>query len=133
MLKCYFHSCGGWGVPCQTTLPQRMIPPPIKRSRILVSGGVEIVISVKYYAIKFVAAYPAGKLPYPDILRPEPKVAMCAANKISRPPLPAFPTASVATNFQLFTSSFHLQPFFLSNCFTLYKPALCPNSELRSS
>ncbi len=47
MLKCYFHSCGGWGVACHTTSPQRMIPPPIKRSKILVSGGVVIVIFVK--------------------------------------------------------------------------------------
>ena len=40
-------SCGGWGVPCHATSPQRMIPPPIKRSRIPVSSGVVIVISVK--------------------------------------------------------------------------------------
>jgi hypothetical protein len=51
MLKCYCYSCGGWGVPCHTMSPQRMIPPPIKRSRILVSGGVLIVISVKLYVI----------------------------------------------------------------------------------
>jgi hypothetical protein len=28
--------------------------------------------------------YVAGKFPFPDILRPEQKVALCAANKIGR-------------------------------------------------
>ena len=49
MLESYFHSCGGWSVACHTTSPQMMIPPPIKRSRILVNDGVVIVISVKLY------------------------------------------------------------------------------------
>jgi hypothetical protein len=49
MLKYYCHSCGGWAVACHTTSPQKMILPPIKRSRILASGGVVIVISVKFY------------------------------------------------------------------------------------
>jgi hypothetical protein len=46
-------------------------------------------------------AYLAGKFPFPDILRLEQKVALCAANN-----------ASVATNFRLFTSGFHFQFFF---------------------
>jgi hypothetical protein len=39
---------------CQS--PHKLIPPPIKRSRILVGGGVVIVISVELYIIKSVAA-----------------------------------------------------------------------------
>jgi hypothetical protein len=46
-------------------------------------------------------AYLAGKFPFPDILRLEQKVALCAASN-----------ASVATNFRLFTSGFHFQFFF---------------------
>jgi hypothetical protein len=56
MLKRYSQSCGGQSTLCHTTSPQRIIPPPIKRSRILVSGGVVIVILVKLYVIKSVAA-----------------------------------------------------------------------------
>jgi len=50
-----------------------MIPPLMKRARILVSGGVVIVISVKLYEIKsrLWLRDPAGKLS--DILRPEGK------------------------------------------------------------
>jgi hypothetical protein len=83
MLQCYCHYCGGWGVACHTTSPQRMIPPPIKRSRILVSGGVVIVISVKLYnkicgcdacgCNACGCAYPAGKFPCAGILRPKAK------------------------------------------------------------
>jgi hypothetical protein len=40
-------------------------------------------------------AYLAGKFPFPDILRSEQKVALCAANN-----------AFIATNFRLFTSDF---------------------------
>jgi hypothetical protein len=39
----------------------------------------------------------AGKYLFPDILQLEQKVALCTANN-----------ASVATNFRLFTSGFHL-------------------------
>jgi len=64
-------------VPCHTTSPHGLIPPLIKRSRILVSGGVVVVISVKLYyvaakrvAATFVAArtLPENSL-FPDILR----------------------------------------------------------------
>ena len=51
MPKCYCYSCGGWAVPCHTTSPQRGIPPLIKRARILVRGGVVILISIKLYEI----------------------------------------------------------------------------------
>jgi hypothetical protein len=72
-----------------------MIPPPIKQSRILVSGGVVIVISVKLYEqnlwLRRLWLRVAVKFPFPDILRPEQKVALCAANKISRLTLPALP------------------------------------------
>jgi hypothetical protein len=78
MLKYYCHSCGGWGVACHTTSPQGMIPPLIKRSRILVSGSVVIVISVKLYnkvcsCDVCGCAYPAGKFPCAGILRPKAK------------------------------------------------------------
>jgi hypothetical protein len=55
-------------------------------------------------------AYLAGKFPFPDILRSEQKVVLCAANN-----------ASVTTNCRLFTSGFHLQPFFSLKLYrTLY-------------
>ncbi len=69
MLKCYCDSCGGRGVPCHTTLPQRMIPPLIKQLRILVSGGVDIAILVKLYAIKSVAATLVSAHPLPEFSR----------------------------------------------------------------
>jgi hypothetical protein len=56
MLKSYSQCCDGQSALCHTLSPHRLIPPPIKRSRILVSGGVVIVISVKLYVIKSVAA-----------------------------------------------------------------------------
>ena len=88
MLICYCYSCGGWGVACYTTSPQRMIPPPIKRARILVSGGVVIVISVKLYEIKSLAAtlgcaYPAGKFPFPHNLRQSKKWPLTAAQMVT--------------------------------------------------
>jgi len=52
MSKSYCQCCSGQSALCHTTSPQRLIPPPIKRPRILVSGGVVIVISVKLYVIK---------------------------------------------------------------------------------
>jgi hypothetical protein len=93
-----------------TTSPQRMIPPPIKRSRILVSGGVIIVISVKLYIINSMAAtlvatrteYSTGKFPCPDILRPEQKVALCAANKTSPSSTSGFSESSFLTLFTLY-------------------------------
>jgi hypothetical protein len=93
------------------TSPYELIPPPIKRSRILVSGGVEVVISVNLYVIKSVAAnacgcaYPAGKFPFPDILRPEQKVA--ASNHYFR----LFTTglSLLVFQFQLITSGFSLK------------------------
>ncbi len=75
MLKSQCQCCGGQSALCYTMSPHRLIPPPIKRSRILVSGGVVIVISVKLYVIKSVAANRvaartlAGKFLFPDILR----------------------------------------------------------------
>jgi hypothetical protein len=47
-------------------------------------------------------AYLAGKFPFPDILRLEQKVGLCAANN-----------ASVATNFRLFTSNLSFPQIFL--------------------
>jgi hypothetical protein len=66
-------------------------------------------VAAKRVAATFGCAYLAGKFLFPDILRLEQKVALCAANN-----------SSIATNFRLFTSGFHLQLSFLSNCFTLY-------------
>jgi hypothetical protein len=67
-----------------------MIPPPIKRPRILVSGGVVIVISVKLYnkicgCDVCGCAYPAGNPRVPVFSDQRQKVALCAANKIGRP------------------------------------------------
>jgi hypothetical protein len=83
-LESYCHNCGGRGVPCHTTSPQRMIPPPIKRSRILVSGSVVIVILVKLYnkicgCGACGCSYPAGKFLCADILRLEQKVALLSS------------------------------------------------------
>ncbi len=49
MLKRYSQCCGGQSALCHTPSPHMLIPSPIKRSRILVSAGVVIVISVKLY------------------------------------------------------------------------------------
>jgi hypothetical protein len=60
-----------------------MIPPPTKRLRILVSGGVVLVISVRLYNKIYGCgacgcAYPARKFPCAEILQLEQKVAQCA-------------------------------------------------------
>ena len=52
-------------------------------------------------------AYLTRKFPFPNILRSEQNVALCAANN-----------ASVATSFRLFTSGFHFR-FFFPDCFTV--------------
>jgi hypothetical protein len=49
LLKSYLLVLWRRGAPCHTTSPHRLIPPLIKRSRILVSDGVVILISVKLY------------------------------------------------------------------------------------
>jgi hypothetical protein len=139
--KCYCHFCGGQGVPCHTTSPHGLIPPPIKRARTLASCVVVTVISVKFIVIQaaaakcvaatFVAArrlarkfpFPdtsilsitcsiAGNFLFPDILRPA---------KSGRQPLPAF-------QYQFFSSNLsgpadHFWLFHIcalhSNCFLL--------------
>jgi len=83
-----------------------MLPPPIKRSRMLVSDGVVIVISVKLYnkicgCDACGCAYPAGKFPCADILRLEQKMALWAANNISCLPLAAFPNLFFSNSFAL--------------------------------
>jgi hypothetical protein len=49
MPKSYSQCCGGQSARCQAPLPHRLIPPPIKRARILVDCVVAIVSSVKFY------------------------------------------------------------------------------------
>jgi hypothetical protein len=80
VLKSYYKSCGGRGVLFHVTSLHGLIPPPIKRSRILVSCVVVTVISVKFvvfYVINLLlnvwlrVPNLAGKFPFSDILRPE--------------------------------------------------------------
>jgi hypothetical protein len=52
MLKSNCYSYSGRGVPCHTTSPHGLIPPPIKRVKTLVSCVVVTIISVKIYDIK---------------------------------------------------------------------------------
>jgi hypothetical protein len=54
--------------------------------------------------------YPAGKFPFPDILRPEQKVALCAANKIGR---------LLLTGRNAHFWLFHFLNLLFSNCFAL--------------
>jgi hypothetical protein len=59
MLKSYCHSCGGQSMLCHTMSPHRLIPLPIKQSRILMNCVVAIVNLGKIYkcvAATFVAA-----------------------------------------------------------------------------
>jgi hypothetical protein len=58
MLKSYSQFCGSQGALCHTPSPHGLIPPPIKRSRFQVSGGVVINLgkTVKSVAAKRVAA-----------------------------------------------------------------------------
>jgi hypothetical protein len=55
----------------------------------------------------------AGKFPFPDILRPEQKVTLCAVNKTGHLLL-RVRNASVATNFRLFTFGLSLPIFLVS-------------------
>jgi len=55
MLKSYSQYCSSQIALCYTPSPHKLIPPLIKRSRILVSRGVVIVTSVKILR-KFVDA-----------------------------------------------------------------------------
>ena len=59
MLKCYCHDCGGRGVLCYTTSPHKLMPPPIKQARTLVSGVVVTVISIKFIVL---ILYPLGRV-----------------------------------------------------------------------
>jgi len=86
-------------VPCYTTSPQRMIPSPIKRSRILVSGGVVIVISVKFYEVKFMAA----TLVAARTLRENSRVPTSSDESKKLPC--AQPTKSAIFHFRLLTNS----------------------------
>ena len=63
MLKSYCQTCGGRGALCHTTSPHGLIPPPIKRSRILVNHVVWL------RSVWLRVADLAGKFPFPDILR----------------------------------------------------------------
>jgi hypothetical protein len=64
-------------VPCHTTSPRGLIPPPIKRAKTLVSCVAVTVIRVKCTVLWLpicVAATVGGlcrKVPLPDILRPD--------------------------------------------------------------
>jgi hypothetical protein len=103
-------------VPCPTPLPHRLIPPLIKRSRILVSGGVVLVSHLCNFN-KFCGydvcscGVPCRKIPvsrHPPI-KLEQKVALYVANKTSRP-LPGemllrdrLPTFLFQLSFLLFT------------------------------
>jgi hypothetical protein len=66
-----------------TTSPHGLIPPPIKRSKILVSGGEDSNLGKIICYDVCGCANLAGKFPIPDILRPEQKVALCS-HKIGR-------------------------------------------------
>jgi len=88
----------------------KLVPPPIKRSKILVSGGVAIVMSVKLYLwllnvwlrclwLRVLRLGTLPENPFLDILRSGQKVAaLWAANN-----------ASERRACQLSTSSFHFQ------------------------
>jgi hypothetical protein len=74
-----------------------MILPPIKRLRILVSGGVGIVISVKLYnkiggSDACGCAYPAGKFPCAGILQPKAKSGPVRSQQ-HQPPSSGFSTS----------------------------------------
>jgi len=62
MLKSRCQYYGGESTLFHTISPHRLIPPPIKRSTILVSDGVVIIISVKLYTVKYVAVLVALSL-----------------------------------------------------------------------
>jgi hypothetical protein len=99
----------------------------------MVSGGVEVVISVKLYdkicgCDAYGCAYPAGKFPCPDIFRPRQKVALCTANRIIRFPLPAFPNRFRGNELHFRLSP----PTFLSlKLFYALQTYAVPNSEFR--
>lgn len=89
---------------CHTALPDELVPPPIKRSKILVSDGVVVLLLVKLYLWLLNVRVWLRRLwlrvlteifLFPDIPQLEQKVALCTANK-----------ASVATNFRLSPSTF---------------------------
>jgi hypothetical protein len=120
MLKGYSQCCGGQSARCHAPLPHRLIPPPIKRARILVDCVVAIVISVKFYRKKICGCLarvatsccysPCRKIPvsrHPPI---RSKKWPCAqpTNASRSDALPAF---------QLPASSSDVS--FLPNCFTL--------------
>ena len=69
--------------------PHRPIPPPIKRSRILVSSGVQVVISVNLYVIKSVAATLVAvcSLPENSVSRHPPTKAKSGSQQPSLPAL----------------------------------------------
>jgi hypothetical protein len=105
-LKSYCHDCGGRGVPCHAMSPHGLIPPPIKRSRILVSDGVKLVISVNLYVIKSVAAT---------------LVAARTLSENSR--FPTSPDQSNNHHFRLFTTGLSLLLFqfqLITSGFSLY-------------
>ena len=60
MLKSYSQYCGGQSARCHAPLPHRLIPPPIKRARILVGCVVAIVTSVKFYRKKICGCRTCG-------------------------------------------------------------------------
>lgn len=63
-----------------------MIPPPVKRTRTLVSDGVVIVISVKSVAATFLATRTLPENSRVPVLSDQrQKVALYTANKIGRP------------------------------------------------
>jgi hypothetical protein len=83
-------------VPCYTTSPHGLIPPPIKRSRIMVSGGV-VLANLGKSLKKIVAAIFAAARTLPEnscsrhptirytVIKLKEKVALCGANKIDGP------------------------------------------------
>ena len=119
MLKSYLSVLWRRGALCHTMSPHGLIPPPIKRSRILVSDGVVILISVKLYLWLLNVWLRRLWLRLP-----------CRKIPVSRHPPPcAQPTMLLSPR----TSSFSLPAFtsnlsFLSNCFTLYSIVDCEMS-----
>jgi hypothetical protein len=92
MLKSYLSVLWRRGALCYTTSLHRLIPPLMKRSRILVSDGVVILISVELYLwlLNVWLRVPYRKIPisrYPPI---RAKVALRSQQYFCRSELPAF-------------------------------------------
>jgi hypothetical protein len=122
MLKRYSQSCSGRGALSHTMSPHGLIPPPIKRSRILVRSGV--VIAAKRVAATFVAArYLAVKFRFP--ISSETKPPRSRAK--SGPAPQSTPTVSCRSStlekpHKIWNGLWHLNNNYRINCFISYVP-----------